>query len=705
MGAAYGVPRPLHVPKSRNSRRDLGSWFTLDPPAHAGFAHGGTPMSTTADFDIRYDRRLSPKFMQHFTPDGVLSSLAAYAKSGLFPIDLRFRKDAKSGAEHASLYVGLTSVLDVHRARSGAFRLKAHGTHRAKGKFDAAWATPMTVEELAVAWPAVELYLDRIIPIAAKSHGGKEGAVQAAVASYRSSDRVILDREVTPSFRDTATKQEVMNACQQPILAALEKADLGFGAVPAKLGNECDALAVDSAGRILAVEIKPIGVGSIAWVAAQATMYARILQRWVDAEAPDGHRAADVLSGMLAQRQEVRLAPVVDISLEETSRVVPVVALQRGASPEMIRRMCAVRDELAKVDLGVGDVEIYEVNLLGEWIRLDESRLADGRPRARRNYARESNLLAQRWKQNSTVLPADAKAPGEVKARGGAMVEVDYALPRAYAVHNLLPEVRDPALALFEEHRIAWHQAVDGGPTNHLRSSQVQCVNALGQMMSDPLRIARAFGDVLDIASIRDFGAVDPYERGRFLTFEYVGKGDYFGEGITRGSQSTSVDAAFAYVDSTGRDALALVEWKFTETYPSADRRAEAKAATRLSRYEKALAHPDSPIDVAGFELTDLFHEPVYQLVRQQLLAAELERDGEVKADRVTVVHVLSPDNEAYQRSYVAPALRGRGDTASEVWSSLLRTPDRFVSLDPVVFLDPAITSDEYVLRYGASDG
>lgn len=662
-------------------------------------------MSKTADFDIRYDRRVSDQFLQHFTPDGLLSSLPAYAKGGLFPIDLRFRRDAKSGAEHASLYVGLTSVLDVHHAKSGTFRLKVHPTHQANGKFDTAWAKPMSIEELAAVWPTVELYLDRIIPIAAKSHGGREGAVQAAVASYRSGERVILDREVTPSFRDTATKQEFMSACQDPILAALAKTDLGFGAVPTKLGNECDALAVDAKGRVLAVEIKPIGVGSIAWVVAQATMYARILQRWVDADAPEGHRPADVLAGMLAQRQAVRLAPLTDIKLAHEGRVVPVVALQRGASAEMIRRMCAVRDELAKVDLGVGEVEIYEVNLLGEWIRLDESRLPDGRPKARRNYARESNLLGQRWKQASEALPAEAKAPGEVRARGGALVEVDYALPRAYAAHNLLPEVREPALALFKEHRIAWHQSINGGPSNHLRSSQVQCVNALGQMMADPDRIKRAFGGQLDIASIRDFGEIDPEERGRFLTFEFVGRGDYFGEGITRGSQSTSVDAAFAYVDSKGRDALALVEWKFTETYPSADRNGDAKAATRLSRYEKALRHADSPIDVDGIELTDLFHEPVYQLVRQQLLASELERDAEVNAERVTVVHVLSPDNAAYQRSYVAPALRGRGSTASEVWSSLLRTPDRFVPLDPVVFLDPAITSDEYVLRYGGSDG
>ncbi|MGF9755056.1 hypothetical protein AAII07_07625 [Microvirga sp. 0TCS3.31] len=664
-------------------------------------------MSQTIAFDVRYDRRISRELLEHLQPGGLLASLAVYAKSGLFPLDLRFRKDVKTQAEHVSLYVGLTSVLDVHHAKSGKLRLKAHQTHRQNGKFDSGWSSLRTPDELAVIWPDVELYLDRVIPVAARSHGTKEGAVQAAVAAHRSRERIVLDREVTPSFRDADFKKQFMEGRQRPILDALAKADLGFGGVPKKLGNECDALAIDQAGRVLAVEVKPLGVGSIAWVAAQAVMYARILQGWIDKDHTKDDGPHEVLQCMLAQRHDVRLAPPLEVALPKQLRVTPVVALQRGASPEMVRRMLRVRDVLSAADMGVEPVEIYEVNLIGEWIPLDESRLPDGRPVARRNYARESNERAVHWKHNTPTLPDEARGPGEVRGWGGTY-DVDYALPAAFATHNLLPEVRDTALELFERHEIAWHQSIDGGPTNHLRSSQVQCVNALGQMMADPDRIRAAFGGVLDIASVRDFGAIDSAEKGRFLTFEFVGLHDYFREGkggvLTRGAQSTSVDAAFAYVDGHGRDALALVEWKFTETYPTADGGADRKKATRSSRYTKALQDEDGPIAVDGVEVTDLFHEPIYQLVRQQLLAREMERDAQVKADVVTVIHVLSPANAAYQRSYVSPSLRERGTTVSEVWQSLLRVPDRFVSLDPAVFLDPEVTSEEYVLRYGGVD-
>jgi hypothetical protein len=70
----------------------------------------------------------------------------------------------------------------------------------------------------------------------------------------------------------------------------------------------------------------------------------------------------------------------------------------------------------------------------------------------------------------------------------------------------------------------AWHHGVAARlPANHLLDSQVQCVNALGQMVTDRDRIIEAFGDVLDIAEVRDFGVIDPNESGRYLTFEFVG--------------------------------------------------------------------------------------------------------------------------------------------------------------------------------------
>lgn len=659
---------------------------------------------------VVYDRRVSPDFLALFdreaTDGGVASSLVDYANEALFPVDLQFRRDTKSGREHATLYVGLTAVLNVRSTKRGLLSLDVHATHMKNGRFDPAWGTPMTADGLAKIWAEVELYLDRVIPLATLTHGNKEGAVQAALASHRSSALVVLDREVTPSFGSTAEKGAFMAASQKPILRALDDANFGFSGAPKKLGNECDALAVDSRGRILAVEVKPLSAGTIAWVPAQAVMYARILQAWIDHPPMAGHEPSEVLRGMLDQRRRIGLASG-SFDVSSPLKVVPVVALQRGASAEMVRRMLAVRDALKGSNLDVAPVEIYEVNLLGELLPLDESRYADGRPRARTDYAALANLGLARWKATTDSLPNQARLPGVVRNRAGQNVDVDYALPRDYAEYNLLPEVRQQALALFKKLHISWHQGVAEGPTAHLRSSQVQCVNALAQMMADPERISRAFGHALDIAQVRDFGVIDPTEAGRYLTFEFIGDTDYFSEGRagkrTRGSQSTSLDAAFAYTTESGVDELALLEWKFTEKYPSPDTKAKTREAERLRRYAAALTATDSPIDTTDVTLPDLFHEPIYQLVRQQLLAHALEKDPAVKADVVRVVHVLSPSNTAYARSYVAPGLAALGATPDQVWGRLLRAKDRFVKFDPSVFLDPAITSPAYRERYGDS--
>jgi hypothetical protein len=314
-------------------------------------------------------------------------------------------------------------------------------------------------------------------------------------------------------------------------------------------------------------------------------------------------------------------------------------------------------------------------------------------------YGKRERLRAAAWKRVADDLPPRARAAGRFVGRRGVEVgpPVDYCLPASRAVCNLLPEVREDALGLFAELGIPWHSGIDGGPGNHLLSSQVQCVNALGQMVADPGRIVAAFSPELDIAEVLE---VEP---GRYLTFEYIGPTDYFGEvprGVrVRGSLCTSVDAAFLYRTSAGVTELALVEWKYTEAYEP--RKPDPKDSTRIGRYGAAHADPGGPIisDLLPIEL--MLDEPLYQLMRQQLLADRLERDQVLGAQRVRVLHVAPAANLDYQRSLHRPEQRALGATVYQAWASLLRRPDRFIAIDSARFCDSAITSRSYDHRYG----
>ncbi|MCY7288362.1 MAG: hypothetical protein LH624_08965, partial [Cryobacterium sp.] len=64
-------------------------------------------------WDLHYDRRVSETFLAHFLAGGVAHSLVEYARHAPYAIDLQMRHSPKTGADHATLYVGLTSVLDV----------------------------------------------------------------------------------------------------------------------------------------------------------------------------------------------------------------------------------------------------------------------------------------------------------------------------------------------------------------------------------------------------------------------------------------------------------------------------------------------------------------------------------------------------------------------------------------------------------------
>lgn len=319
-------------------------------------------------------------------------------------------------------------------------------------------------------------------------------------------------------------------------------------------------------------------------------------------------------------------------------------------------------------------------------------------------FATKHNQLAMAWKQRTLTLPDDARKPGVYEKHRRAY---PFCLPVEFASHNLLPEVRDGALDLFKELDIPWHDSVAGGPSNHLRDSQVQCVNALFAMVADAERIKLAFGAAVDIAEVL------PIEEGRFLTFEYIGPTDYFGEGIRggkdvgrrRGTNCTSVDAAFLYRTPAGETELALIEWKFTESYLDVKERSAPSDAVRVGRYAADVGASDSPIalDVLPIEL--LLDEPFYQLMRQQLLAKRLEHNRVLDAQVVRVLHVLDPENTGYQNSLARADHRALGSTVGDVWTKLLRTPDRFLHVDPEVFLDQSVTSHEYVDRYSTRGG
>jgi len=282
------------------------------------------------------------------------------------------------------------------------------------------------------------------------------------------------------------------------------------------------------------------------------------------------------------------------------------------------------------------------------------------------------------WKKSSSYLSDGARADGIYRKKPRL-----FCLPLECAEENLFAGIRAEAPAYFREQGIKWHAGKDEKPSNHLCGSQVCCVNFLFPFAHRPDALAELLRSVFP--SIR---RVLPMEvPGQFVSFEWIGLKNYLGERIrrggkrTRGANFTSADAAVMFEHESGLRQIALIEWKYTESYGSTSLRVAPSGTDRTEIYAHLYCRDDCPINRSLLaDFGDLFYEPFYQLMRQQMLADEMERAKELGAQVVSVLHIAPAHNPDFGK-VTSPALRSLGETVIDVWKQLVRTSDRFASV------------------------
>src|SRR6185312_11738285 len=128
-----------------------------------------------------------------------------------------------------------------------------------------------------------------------------------------------------------------------------------------------------------------------------------------------------------------------------------------------------------------------------------------------------------------------------------------------------------------------------------------------------------------------------------------------------------------------------LIEWKYTEAYgaPLPNKVREGAACTpnqvRAKRYRDLMFAPNGPIkDGLGLKLEDFFWEPFYQLLRQQMLAFQMEKAREAETNCVRVLHI-SPSGNRRLHAVTSKALSRFGTDAFDVFRQMLVDPNAFV--------------------------
>lgn len=283
-----------------------------------------------------------------------------------------------------------------------------------------------------------------------------------------------------------------------------------------------------------------------------------------------------------------------------------------------------------------------------------------------------------RYKTNSPYIPSGGIAPGMYRGKPRP-----FCLPLSFAEYNLFEGVRDGVRRYFDETQIEWHDGKNGNPSNHLCDSQVCCVNFLYPFARQPSALADLLRPLYP--DIKDMLRVQPDDR--FVVHEWIGEQNYLGEKIsrkgkrTRGANFTSADAGVMFQRQDGSRQFVLIEWKYTEAYSPVNLKLSRSGTDRTAIYGHLFNRDDFPLDksiLPSFE--SLFFEPFYQLMRQQLLANEMEIAGEQGANVVSLLHIAPRHNPSFQK-VTSPALQTLGSSVTGVWRKLVKNPDRFRSV------------------------
>jgi len=282
------------------------------------------------------------------------------------------------------------------------------------------------------------------------------------------------------------------------------------------------------------------------------------------------------------------------------------------------------------------------------------------------------------FKSTSNYFSEDAREDGVYKNKARP-----FCLPRDRSDENVYSEIREDVIEYFTNYEIKWHDAVDNKPSNHLCDSMVSCINFLFPFAYEP----KALRELL-FPLFPNIKKVLPMEqKDQYLSIEWIGLENYLGEKQpgpgkrTRGANFTSADAAVMFERTDGQRQIVLIEWKYTESYSGTSYKIASSGTDRTEIYAHLYEREDFPLDKALLpSFDDLFYEPFYQFMRQQLLALGMERAKELGADVVSLLHIAPNHNQEFQR-VTSPKLASIGESVIDIWKKLQRPPHRFDSV------------------------
>lgn len=270
--------------------------------------------------------------------------------------------------------------------------------------------------------------------------------------------------------------------------------------------------------------------------------------------------------------------------------------------------------------------------------------------------------------------------------------ERDFVLKQAEK--NLYAPIRSSAIDYFRQNKISFW----GGKsvTGHTLSSQVACINHLFAIRNDVAAVT-ALVKGINPDFVRPLLIPSDTFSPAYIQFESVSDGQYLNEdGLTRGTQCTSIDALVWAEHKDGSLWLIPIEWKYTEHYGNlnkalegaADNPTGCKGAVRQKRYNRLI---QASSQLKSHNLGLFYFEPFYQLMRQTLWAEQVikhKHQETIKADNFLHLHVIPEANNDLLKAQGKP-YKCSGLCMEATWRSLLNDQSKYRIIDPKTLLQP----------------
>ena len=236
----------------------------------------------------------------------------------------------------------------------------------------------------------------------------------------------------------------------------------------------------------------------------------------------------------------------------------------------------------------------------------------------------------------------DVNGGGKWKA-GIQNISLPYIIEKGKEITNLYPTIRKEAIEYFQQNGIDWWKSKEG-PTGHMLSSQISCVNHLFPLMKKDasatlISILNSIQSKLCFKRILANPLDQPHCNGN-ICFEFVWKNrTLIGEKYEkRGAMCTSIDAVIYAETTDSKRVLIPIEWKYVESY-------EHKRAVQSSidRYKLRL---DNSSNIK--EWNEAYeYDPLYELVRQTMLVEKIikSNDATFPVDDYLHINVIPKGN------------------------------------------------------------